>query len=118
MHCDSRYGGRTSQRLQECIKQHVPKSIRNHHSSQDHSNLSGVCKTNSTSQIISHDLAIGQHLLENPSCASQYSDTKFSVHARGRTSFYLSALEATFIESFQPNLCQHKKFLYGLKLIH
>ena len=27
-YCDSRYVGRTSQRLQERIKQHVPKSIR------------------------------------------------------------------------------------------
>ena len=27
-HCDSRYVGRTTQRLQECIKQHVPKAIR------------------------------------------------------------------------------------------
>ena len=26
---------------------------------------------------------IGQHLLENPSCASQYTDTKFSILARG-----------------------------------
>ena len=28
-HCDSRYVGRTSQRLQDRIRQHVPKSIRN-----------------------------------------------------------------------------------------
>ena len=27
-HCDSRYVGRTTQRLQERIKQHVPKAIR------------------------------------------------------------------------------------------
>jgi len=28
-HCDSRYVGRTSQRLEERIKQHMPKSITN-----------------------------------------------------------------------------------------
>ena len=28
-HCDSRYDGRTSQRLEERIKQHIPKSIAN-----------------------------------------------------------------------------------------
>jgi len=28
-HCDSRYVGRTSQRLEERIKQHIPKSIAN-----------------------------------------------------------------------------------------
>ena len=51
-------------------------------------------------------------LLENHPCASQYSDTKFSILARGCTSFHLSALEVTFIKSFPPNLCLHKEFLY------
>ena len=66
-HCHSQYIGCTSQRLQEHIKQHVPRSIRNHHSSQDRSNLSCACKKNSTSQIITNNSAIGQHLLKNPS---------------------------------------------------
>ena len=35
-HCDSRYVGRTSQRLQDRTKQHVPKSIRSCSSSQKH----------------------------------------------------------------------------------
>ena len=43
-HCDSRYVGRTSQGLQERIKQHVSRSIRNHYPSQDCSNLSRACK--------------------------------------------------------------------------
>ena len=84
-HCDSRYVGPTSQSLQECIEQHVPRLIRNHHFSQDRSNLSCACKKNSTSQIIAHDYAIGQDLLENPSHGSQYSDTKISILAQGRT---------------------------------
>ena len=75
-------------------------------------------KKNSFSRITAHDFAIGQHLLENPPCASQYSDTKFFILARGRTSFHLSAFEATFVKSFQPNLYRHKEFLYSLKLIH
>ena len=66
-HCNSRYVEHTSQRLQERIKQHIPRLIRNHHSSQDRSNLSHACKKNSTSQIIAHNSAIGQHLLEKPS---------------------------------------------------
>ena len=44
--------GHTSHRLQEHIKQHVSKPIRNHHSCPDCSNLSCACKTNSSSQII------------------------------------------------------------------
>ena len=58
-YCDNRYVGRISQRLQERIKQHVPSSIRNHHSPQDCSNLSCACKKNSTSQVTAHDSAIG-----------------------------------------------------------
>ena len=69
-HCDSRYAGRTSQRFQESIKQHVPRLIKNSHSSKDRSNLSHACRKNSTSQVTAHDSAIGQHLLENPPCGS------------------------------------------------
>ena len=115
-HCNSWYVGRTFHRLHERIKQHVSGSIRNHYSSQDRSNLSRARKKNSTYQIIVRDSAIGRHLLKNPSYASQYSDNQFSGLARGRTSFRLSALETTFIKSFQPNLCRHKEFLYNLKL--
>ena len=99
--CDSWYVGRTSQRLQERIKQHVSRSIRNHHSSQDCSNLSRACKKNSTSQVIAYDSAIGQHRLENPSCASQYSDTKFFTLARGRTSFYSPLLKLRLSNLFK-----------------
>ena len=112
---DSRYVGRTSQNLQERIKQHVPRPIRNHHSSKNGSNFSRACKR---PQIIAIVSTIRQHLLENISCASQYSDAKFSILARGRTSFYLSTLELNFIKSFQSNLCRYNEFLYSLKVIH
>ena len=97
-HCHSWYIGCTSQRLQECIKQHISKSIRNNHSFHDSSKLSYACKTNSITQM------------ENPSCISQYVDTKFFIHVRGFTFFHLFALEATLTKFFQPNLCQHKEF--------
>ena len=57
-HCDSRYVERTSQRLQARIKQHVPRSTKNHHSCRDRINLFRACKINSTSQIIAHDSVI------------------------------------------------------------
>ena len=72
-HCNSWYIGHTSQSLQECIKQHVLRSIKNHHFSQHHSIFPLPARKNSTSQIIAHDSAIGQHLLKNSSCATQYS---------------------------------------------
>ena len=62
--------------------------------------------------------AIGQHLLQNPTCANEYNDNKFSILARGRTSFHLSTLEATYIKTSKPNLCKQKKFVYGPKITH
>ena len=43
-HCDSRHVGRTSQRLQQRIEQHVPKTILQEHISQDQSTLVRSCK--------------------------------------------------------------------------
>ena len=55
-----------------------------------------------------HESVIGQHLLDNAECALHYNKDKFSVLARARTSFHLSALEATFIKSLNPLLCKKK----------
>ena len=49
---------------------------------------------------------------------TDYSEDKFSTLAKGRSAFHLPALEATFIKSFDPNLCRQKEFVYGLKIIH
>ena len=43
-HCDCRYVGRTSQRLEERIKQHVPRSIANPPASHNHQSHSRSCK--------------------------------------------------------------------------
>ena len=78
--CDCRYVGRTSQRLQDRIKQHIPKAIRNQ--AQPNHDL---FQSNHTSTS-----AIGQHLLNNEKCASHYDDNQFSILAKGRTLFHLS----------------------------
>ena len=114
-HCDSRYVGRTSQRLEERIKQHVPRSIANPPASHNHQSLSRCCKANIRSQHF-HESAIGQHLLDNAQCALHYNNEKFSILARGRSSFHLSALEATFIKSLNSLLCKQKEFVYSLKI--
>ena len=63
-----------------------------------------------------NETAIGQHLLDNAQCALHYSNEKFSILARGRSSFHLSALEVTFIKSLNPFLCKQKEFVYSLKI--
>ena len=117
-HCDSRYMGRTSQRLQQRIKQHVPKTILQKHISQDRSTLARSCKPIRSFKTETSFSAIGQHLLQNPTCAHEYNDNKFSILARGRTSFHLSTLEATYIKTSKPNLCKQKEFVYVLKITH
>ena len=106
--CDCRYIGRTSQRLQDRIKQHIPKAIRNQ--AQTNCDLS---QSNHTCTS-----AIGQHLLNNKKCAAHYDDNQFSILAKGRTLFHLSTLEATFIKMLKPELCRQKDFVYTLKLRH
>ena len=117
-HCDSRYIGRISQRLQQRIKQHVPKIILQKHISQDRSTLARSCKPIRSLKAETSCSAIGQHLLQNPTCAREYNDNKVSILVRGRTSFHLSTLEATYIKTSKPNLCKQNKFVYGLKITH
>ena len=42
----------------------------------------------------------------------------FSILAKGRSPFHLSALEATFIKTSNPILCRQKEFVYNLKILH
>ena len=117
-HCDSRYVGRTSQRLQQRITQHVPKSVRGVHTFQDRTSLARSCKPIKSLNTEISSSAIGQHLLHNQLCTQNYSDDKFSILAHGRTAFHLLTLEATYIKTSKPNLCKQKEFVYSLKISH
>ena len=113
-HCDSRYVGRTSQRLQDRIKQHVPQSLRQQLTRPRRSQPHRSCKRNDTKPYC--DSAIDQHLLENDQCALNYDDKRFSILATARSSFHLDLLEAAYIKTQRPVLCRHKEFVYALKL--
>ena len=110
--------GRTSQRLQQRITQHVPKSVRGVHTFQDRTSLARSCKPIKSLNTEISSSAIGQHLLYNQLCAQNYSDDKFSILAHGRTAFHLLTLEATYIKTSKPNLCKQKEFVYSLKISH
>ena len=109
-------------RLQDRIKQHVPKSIRYGTSFQKRDLPICKCKysTKPTTQIqsLTHDSAIKLHLLRNPTCAQHNDNNMFSILAKGRSSFHLSALEATFINISNHTLCRQKEFVYNLKILH
>ena len=99
-HCDSRYIGRTSQRLQDKIRQYVPKFIRTGQIPNSRNISTQFSK--SLIPVMFSQSAIGQHLLDNPICAKNYSDGKFTIFSFGRSSFHLFALEAVCIKSCKP----------------
>ena len=73
-YCDSRYVGRTSQRLQDRIKQHVPQWLRQQLTRPRRSQPHRSCKRTDTKPDC--DSAIGQHLLDNHRCALNYDDKR------------------------------------------
>ena len=98
-HCDSRYVGRTSQRLNTRIGQHVPVYVKRN---------TRLDKT--------PDSAIGRHLRDNDVCRANYNNERFTILAFGRSEFHLSVLEALHIMEKQPSLCIQKKIVYSTLL--
>ena len=125
-HCDNRYVGRTTQRIQQRIKQHVPKAIRQkntliqeqgtHRSQPIKTQPNRKCKAKSKTQFEPEsDSAIGQHSLESNQCARNYSDSQFKVLTTARFQFHLSLLEAVYISWKKTDLCRQKQFVFTLQ---
>ena len=126
-HCDSRYVGRTTQRLQERIKQHAPKAIRQkttltqeqgtHQSQPTRTQPNRKCNEKSKTQFEPEsDSAIGQYLLESNQCARNYSDSRFKILTTARFQFHLRLLEAVYISRKKTDLCRQKQFVFTLQL--
>ena len=103
--CESKYVGRTSQRLQSRIKQHIPK------------NILKVLGTNKKPKS-KPSSAIAQHLLKNISCGKQYQPSMFTIIGNGRSKFHLQVLEALHIVGMDPLLCRQKEFVYSMLLFN
>ena len=82
-----RYIGRTSQRLEDPIKQHVPKRLIQRHFSSQRLQADRKCKKKQTTPEC--DSAIGQPLLESSEWVANYQDHQFSCmrHAVGSSQF-------------------------------
>ena len=111
--CDSGYVGRSTQRLEDRIKQYVPSSIRNKDRPQ-REQPPRSCKSKITTKTC--DSAIGQHLLENPDCAKNYNDDMFRIIDKARSSFHLAVLKSIYISTKKPLLCRQKEFVFTLGL--
>ena len=105
--CEARYVGRTTQRLADRIKQHVPTSIRKK-SNTVREQPPRLCENNNSK--INCESAIGQHLLTNPECAKTYTDDNFRIIGQDRSSFHLSVLESVYIKTQNPVLCKTERF--------
>jgi len=127
-----RHVGRTSQRLQDSIKKHIPRSKRNAACSQTRSqpkrdtdcksstqfptNQSLFCDSTIGLHVLFCDSTIGLHVLPNPICAQNYDDKQFSILAKCRSPFHF-ILVAIFIKTSNPILCRQKEFVYNLTLL-
>ena len=92
---NSTYIGRTSQRLDVRVKQHVSRDI-----------LNTGRITSGHSQAL--DSAIGEQPLSINSCRTRYQDDCFSVLHRARSKIHLNILEAIYILLARPSLCRQR----------
>ena len=128
-HCDSRYVKRTSQRLQDRIKQHVPQWLRQQMTRPRQSQPHRSCKQNDTTTpdcdstpdcdetTPDCDSAVGQHLLKNEQRALNYANKRFLILATVRSYFHLNLLVAAQYLDSALVLCRQKEFVYALKLL-
>ena len=111
--CEALYIGRTTQRLADRIKKHVPESIRKK-SNTVREQPPRTCKKNDSK--INCESAIGQLLITNPECAKTYTDDNFRIIGQARSSFHLSVLESVYTKTQNPVLCKQKEFIFSLGL--
>ena len=95
--CAETYVGKTTQRLSERTKQHIPPNIATRKSNQA-------------------DSAILAHIRNKPACVPTNAQERFRILARARSSYHLDILEAMYIRSLEPSLCAQKEFVKSLTL--
>ena len=127
--CERRYIGKTTHKLSERIKQHVPLTLINAGLALRRAGRSrGVLSLPTEEQVVlakqiadfRSDSANTRHLRSNRYCliavCSHVFDL-FSVVARGRNHLHLDVLEAVYIKLHSPVLCQQKEYAKVLYLV-
>ena len=102
--CDSDYIGRTSNRLDLRIKQHLPAQILNlEFKSGQLANTSGSY--------------IAEHMIISRECVADFNVDRFSILSRSHSIFHLQLLETLYVRSLQPSLYLKIDCLLGLNVI-
>ena len=99
--CGGQYMGKTTQRLENRIKQHLPSS-----STLTHANKKSTKNSS----------AIYEHLCKNPDCFNKYDKSLFNVVCKAHTGSVLHVLEALYIRSLKPDLCKQMEYVKCLQL--
>ena len=97
------YVGKTTQVLPERIKQHVARKL-----------IDG--RTEKRMKIEKNDSAVTKHLKVNPECIPLEPERCFTVLAQARNKSHLDVLEAVFIRTLSPDMCQQKEFTKQIQL--
>ena len=91
--CGLQYIGRTNQRLDSRIKQHIPTKIRQENYFADRIN----------------NTHIAEHLINNRNCASSYSADLFTILSKSQSNYLLKVLEMIYILTHKPSLCKQSE---------
>ena len=102
--CGSDYIGRTSNRLDLCIKQHLPACILNLELKRDK-----LVNTSGSS--------IAAHMINDRECMAVFNVDRFRILSRSHSLYHLKVLETLYIRSLQPSLCKQRDHLLGLIVI-
>ena len=107
--CANSYIGQTSRHLETRIKEHVPKCVKDHIKNQPKKMSNATLNATKRSSI-------SEHLVKNPKCGNNYSETKFKVLRSCTNIFDLIKIEAIYIHLDKPELCKQREFDYSLSL--
>ena len=96
--CGRRYVGKTTQRLEAGIAQHVP------------------AKLTRRELINTPQSAIGEHLMTSNTCLDEFNRDQFTIVCKARTCSVLHVLEALCIKTLRPDLGKQTEFVKCLDL--
>ena len=102
--CGSVYIGRTSNRLDLRIKQHLPGRILNQELKRGQ-----LVKTPRS--------PIADHMINNRECVVDLNVDRFRNLSRSHFLYHLKVLETLYVRSLQPFLCKQRDCLLGLNVI-
>ena len=131
--CGHRYVGKTTQRMEERVKQHVPNELVKHVAQPDGNvtlrrrpgrprksageqkpDTGGIAGAKS-------DTSITKHLKASRACLQAVCRdhmSRFRIVARGRSKAHLNSLEAIFIARTKPELCVQKESVKTIELFN